>query len=92
MTEHALPDPNETPEDVASLYSWANLHGGKYRDFSASRAQMREKARQRMEQAIEEERLRTHRQTDAQRAAEAARTAEETRRARSSPHSRAPNI
>ena len=80
MTEHLPPDPNETPEDVASLYSWANLHGGKYRDFSASRAQMREKARQRMEQAIEQERLRTHTQTDAQRAAESARTAEETRR------------
>ena len=80
MTEHALPDPNETPEDVASLYSWANLHGGKYRDFSASRAQMREKARQRMEQAIEEERMRLHRETDAQRAAEAARAAEEQRR------------
>jgi cellulose synthase operon protein YhjQ len=48
-------DPNETPEDVASLYSWANLHGAKYRDFSASRAQTREKARQRVEQAMEEE-------------------------------------
>ena len=81
MTEHAPPDPNETPEDVASLYSWANLHGGKYRDFSASRAQMREKARQRMEQAIEEERLRAHQQTDAQRAAEAARIAEAARAA-----------
>ncbi len=80
MTEHSLPDPNETPEDVASLYSWANLHGGKYRDFSASRAQMREKARQRMEQAIEEERLRTHQPTDPQSATEAARVAEETRR------------
>lgn len=80
MTEHALPDPNETPEDVASLYSWANLHGGKYRDFSASRAQMREKARQRMEQAIEEERLRVHQEVEAQRAAEFARVAEEQRR------------
>jgi cellulose synthase operon protein YhjQ len=80
MTEHALPDPNETPEDVASLYSWANLHGGKYRDFSASRAQVREKARQRMEEAMEEERMRVHRETDAQRAAEAARAAEEQRR------------
>jgi len=80
MTEHSLPDPNETPEDVASLYSWANLHGGKYRDFSASRAQMREKARQRMEQAIEDERLRAQQETDAQRAAEAARAAEEQRR------------
>jgi cellulose synthase operon protein YhjQ len=40
------PDPNGTPEDVAALYSWANLHGAKYRDFSASRAQSRERARQ----------------------------------------------
>jgi hypothetical protein len=51
-------DENDTPEDVASLYSWANLHGAKYRDFSESRAQTREKARQRVEQAMEEERLR----------------------------------
>lgn len=80
MTEHVLPDPNETPEDVASLYSWANLHGGKYRDFSASRAQMREKARQRVELAIEEERMRAHQETEAQRLAEAARVAEENRR------------
>lgn len=49
---------NETPADVASLYSWANLHGAKYRDFSASRAQSREKARLRVQQAIEEERSR----------------------------------
>src|ERR1700733_4476680 len=48
-------DPNETPEDVASLYSWANLHGAKYRDFSASRAQTREKARLRVEKAMEEQ-------------------------------------
>ena len=58
MTERkGQSDPNETPEDVASLYSWANLHGAKYRDFSASRAQTREKARQRVEQAMEEEHL-----------------------------------
>src|ERR1700689_587364 len=56
-------DPNETPEDVASLYSWANLHGAKYRDFSASRAQSRENARQRVEQAMEEERLRAQQQS-----------------------------
>jgi cellulose synthase operon protein YhjQ len=56
MTEQkGQSDSNETPEDVASLYSWANLHGAKYRDFSASRAQTREKARQRVEQAMEEE-------------------------------------
>jgi cellulose synthase operon protein YhjQ len=60
MTEHkGQPDPNEPPEDVASLYSWANLHGAKYRDFSASRAQTREKARQRVEQAMEQEHQRT---------------------------------
>jgi cellulose synthase operon protein YhjQ len=56
MTDHkGQSDPNETPEDVASLYSWANLHGAKYRDFSASRAQTREKARLRVEQAMEQE-------------------------------------
>jgi cellulose synthase operon protein YhjQ len=56
MTDHKeQPDSNETPEDVASLYSWANLHGAKYRDFSASRAQTREKARLRVEQAMEEQ-------------------------------------
>ena len=29
------------PEDVAVLYSWANLHGTKYRDFSDSRREYR---------------------------------------------------
>jgi cellulose synthase operon protein YhjQ len=46
---------NAAPEDVATLYSWANLHGAKYRDFSAARAQTREKARLRTEQSVEEE-------------------------------------
>lgn len=46
---------HDAAEDVASLYSWANLHGAKYRDYSASRAANREKRRQRLEQ---EERLR----------------------------------
>jgi len=49
-----LSDQNTTPEDVATLYSWANLHGAKYRDFSASRAQTREMARLRAEQAAVE--------------------------------------
>lgn len=80
MTERVPPDPNETPEDVASLYSWANLHGGKYRDFSAARAETREKTRQRMEEAIEEERQRAHREAEAEPPAEAARTQEESRR------------
>jgi cellulose synthase operon protein YhjQ len=56
MTEvNPLTDPNEPPEDVATLYSWANLHGAKYRDFSAARAQTREKARLRAEQALIDE-------------------------------------
>jgi cellulose synthase operon protein YhjQ len=81
MTERkAQPDPNDPPEDVASLYSWANLHGAKYRDFSASRAQTREKARQRVEQVIEEERLKVRQESEAQRAAESARAEEEKRR------------
>ena len=56
MTEfNPQSDQNAPPEDVATLYSWANLHGAKYRDFSAARAQTREKARLRAEQAGEEE-------------------------------------
>lgn len=49
-----LSEQNAAQEDVATLYSWANLHGAKYRDFSAARAQTREKARLRAEQAMEE--------------------------------------
>jgi cellulose biosynthesis protein BcsQ len=37
---------SEPADDVATLYSWANLHGAKYRDFSASRQEMRAKMRQ----------------------------------------------
>jgi cellulose synthase operon protein YhjQ len=51
-------DPNTTPDDVATLYSWANLHGAKYRDFSASRAQVRENLRLRVQEATESEHLR----------------------------------
>jgi cellulose synthase operon protein YhjQ len=65
----ALLDTNETPEDVATLYSWANLHGAKYRDFSASRAQTREKARQRVQEAIETERRRARDESEAQKQA-----------------------
>lgn len=82
MTDRkALADPNETPEDVATLYSWANLHGAKYRDFSASRAQTREKARQRVQQAIEEERERIRKQAEAERTAEAAQAQEAAQQA-----------
>jgi len=80
MTDRkATADPNETPEDIATLYSWANLHGAKYRDFSASRAQTRETARQRVQDAVEEERRRSRNEAEAQKAAEAERAAEGVR-------------
>ena len=73
-----LSDQSQTPEDVATLYSWANLHGAKYRDFSASRAQTRETARLRAEQALEEELHRNQNQAEAEAASEAeARRAQE---------------
>ncbi|MGA8161272.1 MAG: cellulose biosynthesis protein BcsQ [Acidobacteriaceae bacterium] len=37
---------SEQADDVATLYSWANLHGAKYRDFSGSRQEAREQLRQ----------------------------------------------
>jgi len=81
MTERkGQSDKNETPEDVASLYSWANLHGAKYRDFSASRAQTRERARQLVEQAMEEERQRAQQQAEPQRGADSTHLAGETAR------------
>jgi cellulose synthase operon protein YhjQ len=82
-----LNEQNDTPEDVATLYSWANLHGAKYRDFSASRAQTREKARLRVQEAIEDERRRGREEADVkktteeQRRAEAARAADASREA-----------
>ena len=60
-----------TPEDVATLYSWANLHGAKYRDFSASRAQAREQARLRVEEALAEEKRRQEEEAERQRQEEA---------------------
>ncbi len=80
-------DQYETPEDVATLYSWANLHGAKYRDFSAARAQTREKARQRVQDAIDADRRRVREESEAamavesQSAAESARAAEAAREA-----------
>ena len=41
------PESGEPADDVATLYSWANLHGAKYKDFSASREQVRAQMRQR---------------------------------------------
>ena len=67
QSEQAAP-----PDDVATLYSWANLHGAKYRDFSAARAQTRERARLRAEQAAEEERRQKQLEAEAAQAAQAA--------------------
>jgi cellulose synthase operon protein YhjQ len=68
MTDRkALSEKAETPDDVATLYSWANLHGAKYRDFSAARAQTREKARLRVQEAMEEEQRRSREIAEGQR-------------------------
>ncbi|MBS1823619.1 MAG: hypothetical protein JST61_16905 [Acidobacteria bacterium] len=61
----------ETPEDVAVLYSWANLHGAKYRDFSASRREYRAQLRHRAAEQVRQQAL------IAQAEAEAAATAAE---------------
>jgi cellulose synthase operon protein YhjQ len=47
-----------TPEDVAVLYSWANLQGAKYRDYSASRREYRAQVRYRAAKALLERELR----------------------------------
>jgi cellulose synthase operon protein YhjQ len=60
----------ETPEDVAVLYSWANLHGAKYRDFSASRREYRAQLRHRAAEQVREQALLA--QAEAETAAEAA--------------------
>ena len=60
----------ETPEDVAVLYSWANLHGAKYRDFSASRREYRAQLRHRAAEQIREQELQA--QAEAEAAASAA--------------------
>lgn len=90
MTDRkALVDPNETPEDVATLYSWANLHGAKYRDFSASRAQTREQARQRVQDALEAERHRAHDEADEKKLSEVQQSSEAEREAEKAPHAEA---
>lgn len=62
-----------TPEDVAVLYSWANLHGAKYRDFSASRREYRAQLRQRAAEQLREQAVQAR--SDAQVAADAAEAA-----------------
>src|ERR1700683_1213758 len=66
-----LSDQNPAPEDVATLYSWANLHGAKYRDFSAARAQTREKTRLQMQEMRDEQERKTQQEAEALRAEQA---------------------
>ena len=61
---------SETPEDVAVLYSWANLHGAKYRDFSASRREYRAQLRHRAAEQVRQQALLA--QAEAEAAAEVA--------------------
>jgi cellulose synthase operon protein YhjQ len=56
--------PMETPEDVAVLYSWANLHGAKYRDFSASRREYRAQMRHRAAEQEAETELQAKREAE----------------------------
>jgi cellulose synthase operon protein YhjQ len=72
----------ENPEDVAVLYSWANLQGARYRDFSGarreSRALMRHRAAQEAKDA--ESRAQAEAEAAATAAERAAREAEEIAR------------
>jgi cellulose synthase operon protein YhjQ len=70
----------ETPEDVAILYSWANLHGAKYRDFSASRREYRAQVRHRAAEEVRRQELAAQAAAEAA-AAEAERKAHEAERA-----------
>ena len=70
----------ETPEDVAVLYSWANLQGAKYRDFSASRREYRAQMRHRQAEQQRQDELRAKGDAEAA-AAEAERAAREAEEA-----------
>ncbi len=70
----------ETPEDVAILYSWANLHGAKYRDFSASRREYRAQVRHRAAEELRQSELEAKAEAEAA-AGEAERVAREAERA-----------
>jgi len=78
-------DSAETPEDVAVLYSWANLHGAKYRDFSASRREYRAQLRHRAAEQVREQALM------AQAEAEAAAVAADSAARKAAEAAQAPN-
>jgi len=84
LTDHPEEPLAETPEDVAILYSWANLHGAKYRDFSASRREYRAQVRHRAAEDMRQSELQA--KADAERAAaEAERIARDAERIARSP-------
>jgi cellulose synthase operon protein YhjQ len=64
-----------TPDDVAALYSWANLHGAKYRDFSGSRREYRAQVRHRAALELRERELKAQATAEAA-AADAEREAQ----------------
>jgi cellulose synthase operon protein YhjQ len=65
-----LNDLNESPESSsASSRPWSRQHVAKHRESSASRIQARERARLRVQRAIEEERVRAREQAESWRAA-----------------------
>lgn len=59
------PAADSTPEDVAVLYSWANLQGAKYRDYSASRREYRAQVRYRAAKALLERELKAQEEAEA---------------------------
>ena len=84
MDSHLMENPDEplaeTPEDVAILFSWANLHGAKYRDFSASRREYRAQVRHRVAEETRQAELAAKDQAESA-ANEAERIAREAERA-----------
>ncbi|HSU20161.1 MAG TPA: cellulose synthase operon protein YhjQ/BcsQ [Acidobacteriaceae bacterium] len=72
----------ETPEDVAVLYSWANLQGARYRDFSGSKRESRALLRHRAAQQARDAETRAQAEAEAAAAIaeRAAREAEEIAR------------
>lgn len=80
LTENSEEPLTETPEDVAILYSWANLHGAKYRDFSASRREYRAQVRHRAAEELRQSELAAKAEAETA-AGEADRIAREAERA-----------
>jgi cellulose synthase operon protein YhjQ len=93
--EKYLTDPTdetivETPEDVAILYSWANLHGARYRDFSASRREYRAQVRHRAAEDLRQSELAAQAEAEAAAAEAESKAREAERIARSADRSESP--